>query len=229
MEFLYETHMHSSEVSACATKTAVWQVHSFKEKGYTGVIFTDHFINGYTRCPNYLPWDEKMRFTVQGYEKAKIEGDKCGLDVFFGWEYTIRGSDFLTYGLDIDFLLAHPDLDRLSIEEYSAVVRQNGGFLAQAHPYKDDFYIDYKYPVDHRLIDAVEVYNSNIPDKTNKKAFIFARKYNLPMLAGTDCHGKPGQFNSGIKLAERANNIFDIIKAIKTHNVELVLPEGWTV
>ena len=117
MEFLYETHMHSSEVSACSIRNAVSQVRFYKDRGYTGIILTDHFTNGYTHCPRNISWYDKMKFTMSGYEKAKKEGDLIGLDVFFGWEFTIKGSDFLTYGLGFDFLLAYPDLDRLSIDK----------------------------------------------------------------------------------------------------------------
>ena len=169
-----------------------------------------------------------MIFTVSGYENAKKEGDICGLDVFFGWEYTIKGSDFLTYGLDLDFLLTHPDLDKLPIDKYSRIVRENGGFIAQAHPYKDDYYVEYKFPVDHRYLDAVEVFNSSVSDITNEKAFIFAEKYDLPMLAGTDSHGRPNQFYSGIELDNKAENIYDIINAIKNHEVKMILPEWFS-
>ena len=222
--FKYETHIHSSEVSGCAKKTAARQVKHFKQKGYTGIVFTDHFINGYSNCPRNLSWYDKMKFTASGYEIAKNEGDKCGLDVFFGWEFTIKGSDFLTYGLDLDFLFAFPDLDRFPIEKYSTVIRENGGFIAQAHPYKDDYWIQFKFPVDYRLIDAVEVYNSSIPDMANEKALRFAMKHNLPMQAGTDSHGRHEEFCSGIELPKKAKNIFDIINAIKDRDVKLILP-----
>ena len=225
MGYKYETHMHTSEVSACGRLPAKSQVQAYKKKGYTGIIMTDHFINGLTTCPHYLSWEEKMVFIMSGYEAAKKEGDKCNLDVFFGWEFTIRGSDFLTYGLDLDFLLAYPGLDKFPIDKYSDVVRDNGGFLAQAHPFKDDYYIEYKFPVDCKYVDAIEVHNSNIPNSTNKKAMEFAIANNLPMQAGTDSHGRSGMFPSGVELQEKAESIFDIFNAIKARNVTLMLPK----
>ena len=225
MEFLYETHMHSSEVSACAIKTAVSQVRYYKDNGYTGIILTDHFTNGFTNCPRRASWYDKMKFTMSGYEKAKKEGDLRGLDVFFGWEFTIRGSDFLTYGLDFDFLIAHPNLDRLPIEKYSAIVRSNGGFLAQAHPFKDAYYVEYKYPVAPQFVDAIEVFNSAISNSENEKALAFAKKHNLPMQAGTDSHGARKERLSGISLPSKANSIFDIIEAIKNRTAKLSLPK----
>ena len=222
MEYLYETHMHTSEVSACAVASAEQQVAAYKKRGYTGVIVTDHFINGYSTCPNELPWEKKMRFFASGYEAAKKAGDKIGLDVFFGWEFTIRGSDFLTYGLDLDFLISHPRIDLMCIEDYSALVRESGGYLAQAHPYRDAYYIDHCFPVASHLIDGVEVINSYDKDSANNKALAFALKYDLVIQAGTDSHGRGERYFTGIALKEKAESIFDIIDALKMKEIELL-------
>jgi len=222
MEYLYETHMHTSEVSACALYSAVRQVILYKEMGYTGIIITDHFVNGYTRCSKHLSWEKKMMFTLSGYAEAKKAGDKYGLDVFPGWEFTIKGSDFLTYGLDTEFLLANPGIDKLSIEKYSELIRNNGGYIAQAHPYRDDYYIEHKYPVSPKLIDGVEVFNSEDRNTANAKALEFALKNDLPMQAGTDSHGRGNNHFSGIALKTKAETIFDIINAIKSKQVRLI-------
>ncbi|MCL2628602.1 MAG: histidinol phosphatase [Oscillospiraceae bacterium] len=222
MDYLYETHVHTAEVSACAGSSAAAQVRTYKQNGYAGIIVTDHFVNGYSTCPKGAPWEVQMRHFYRGYENAKKAGDECGLDVFFGWEYTIKGSDFLTYGLDMDFLLANPNFDLLTIEEYSALVRNNGGFLAQAHPYRDAWYVEKKYPVESHLIDALEVYNSMDSDSSNKKAHEYAKRHDLPIQAGSDAHNERHQRYSGIKMADRAKNISDVIKAITSKNVMLI-------
>jgi len=221
MEYTYETHLHTSEVSACAVSTAAQQVAIYKRKGYTGIIVTDHFVNGYTTCPKNLPWEEKMRFFASGYDEAKKAGNKIGLDVFFGWEFTIRGSDFLTYGLDLDFLISHPGVDLLCIEDYSALVRQNGGYIAQAHPYRDAYYVENKHPVNPHLLDGVEVYNSYDRDEINLKSLAFAQDNDLPMQSGTDSHGKVDRRFRGVILEKKAETIHDIINAIKAREVKL--------
>ena len=221
MEYLYETHLHTSEISACAVNTAAQQVAAYKRKKYTGIIVTDHFINGYSTCPKNVSWEQKMRYFASGYEEAKKAGDKIGLDVFFGWEFTIKGADFLTYGLDLDFLIAHPRLDIMCIEDYSALVRKCGGYLAQAHPYRDAYYIEHNYPVHPHLIDGVEVYNSYDSEAVNSRAYAFAFENDLPMQSGTDSHGRIDRNFRGIILKERAETIHDIINAIKAKKVKL--------
>jgi len=222
MGYLYETHLHTSEVSACAVSSAAQQAVNYKRKGYAGIIVTDHFINGYSTCPKKLPWENKMRYFASGYEAAKKKGDEIGLDVFFGWEFTIKGADFLTYGLDLDFLISHPRLDLMSIEEYSALVRKSGGYLAQAHPYRDAYYIEHNYPVRPELLDGVEVYNSYDREASNSRAYAFAQDNNLPMQSGTDSHGKIDRRYRGIILENKAETIHDIINAIKANEVKLI-------
>lgn len=220
--FLYETHMHTSEVSACAVSTAAQQVRYYKENGYAGIIVTNHFINGYNTIPPELSWEKKMRFFARGYDAAKIAGADYDLDVFFGWEFTIEGLDFLTYALDLDFLISNPNLNMLDIEDYSLLVRENGGFLAQAHPFRSAWYMSRSGPVAPHLIDAVEVYNSMDPAKSNAAALSFAKKHNLPIQAGSDSHSAPTRELSGIKLRNRASSINDIIDAIIAFDVALI-------
>ena len=224
--FLYETHVHTSSVSACAVSTGAEQVYVYKAMGYTGIIVTDHFFTGNIRYTSASRWDKKLDFFASGYNEAKVVGDKIGLDVFFGWEYTIYGLDFLTYGLGLDFLLANPRLgNAVCIEEYSRVVRENGGYMAQAHPFRQAYWIPYPKAVNPAFIDGVEVLNGNMTDDCNAQAFKFAKKHSLPMQAGTDSHEAGSYYGlSGIKLGKRAETIHDIINEIKSGSVELILP-----
>ncbi|MDR1664382.1 MAG: PHP domain-containing protein [Clostridiales bacterium] len=224
MKFLYETHMHTAEVSACAGSAAAEQARAYSERGYAGVIVTDHFVNGNTTVHQKLPWEKKMKLFYSGYAAVKKEGEKRGLDVFFGWEFTIRGSDFLTYGLDFEFLLKHPGLDKLGIEAYSAIVRESGGYIAQAHPYREAWWIPEPSPADPGLLDGVEVYNASMPGEVNEKARLFAETHGLPRQAGSDSHSANLGFASGVALTKRAESILDIIHGIKGGEAELILP-----
>jgi hypothetical protein len=171
-----------------------------------------------------------VEFFASGYLEAKNEGAKCDFDVFFGWEFGINGSEFLTYGLDVDFLLKHPDLDKYGLKDYSEAVRSHGGYLAQAHPYRQMWWVASPFPVEPGLIDGIEVFNGCMEVKLNKKALQYARQFNIPMQAGSDTHIAGNDhvpFTSGISLYKRAKDINDIIMAIKSKQVELVVPDGF--
>ena len=81
-------------------------------------------------------------------------------------------------------------------------------------------------PVDPKLIDGVEIFNASRirKGKENAKAIAFARQHNLPVQAGTDAHHPNLKLYSGIMLEKRANDIFDIIRAIKDGTAEPILP-----
>ena len=223
-KYLYETHLHTSEVSACASATAIEQVHNYKARGYAGIIITNHFIQGYVHHDKTLPWHERIVQNTIGYELAKKEGDKIGLDVFFGFEHNIDGSDFLTYGISINCLLQNPGMDKLPIEQFSKFVRDNDGYIAQAHPFRMAEYIPNPYPVAPELLDGVEVYNVSMPDDVNNKAMRFAETHGLDMISGSDCHHLGLPYTGGIALSKQAENIGEIIAAIKLRKFELILP-----
>jgi hypothetical protein len=225
MSFLYETHLHTTQASACAISTGAEQAAAYAKRGYAGIIVTDHFFEGNTCVPVHLPWAERIDQFAAGWQDAKEAGQALGLDVFFGWEFWAEGKEFLTYGLDCKFLYAHPELEQMTVADYSALIRANGGYLAQAHPYRNEAYMRNPGPVDPAYLDGVEGYNAHNRDEaSNESAMAFARKHNLPVQAGTDSHSVKLKFPSGIILKHRAKNIFDIIAAIRNREVELITP-----
>ena len=220
--FLYETHMHTHPVSACAVSSPEEMVRYYHKKNYAGIIVTDHFINGNTSCPKNFSWEKKIEFFARGFFRVKIEGEKCGVDVFFGLEYSYQGTDFLVYGLTPEFLFASPDFDKLEFKKFSETVRAEGAFLAQAHPFRNEWWISDPSPADPEFIDAIEVHNASMSPEVNFKAFKFAEKHNLPMISGSDAHCVGMRIPAGIALKKRAENIFDIIDAIKSKQVEIL-------
>ena len=104
MPFLYETHMHTCQGSACGRATGKEQARVYKEAGFTGIIITDHFFGGNTAVDRSLPWEERVDLFWKGYEDAKEEGDRIGLDVFFGLEQNIHFDEYLIYGLTKEYI-----------------------------------------------------------------------------------------------------------------------------
>lgn len=97
--YLYETHLHTSQGSACACCTGAEMAKACKEAGYTGIIVTDHNWGGNTAVNRRMPWREWVNEFYKGYEDAKRMGDNIGLDVFPGYEAGYQGTEFLIYGI----------------------------------------------------------------------------------------------------------------------------------
>ena len=43
--YYYELHMHTSDTSRCGRSPAADMVAAYKQKGFTGVVATDHLMN----------------------------------------------------------------------------------------------------------------------------------------------------------------------------------------
>ncbi len=213
--FKYETHVHTVEVSKCASISGQDITRFYKDKGYAGIFITDHFLNGNTRVSPELSWNERIEWYCSGFENAYAEGQRIGIDVFFGWEYTYKGTDFLTYGLDKAWLLNHPDLLSLSLVEYCDLVRREGGFIVHAHPFRQADYIDMIRLLPDK-VDAVEIMNAGRTDFENRQAEEYANNHKLLKTAGSDNHrGRMSKYY-GIQLARRLEDVNDMIRVLKS-------------
>lgn len=184
----WETHAHTAEGSACGTASAAAMARGCKAAGYDGLFITDHFYHGNTAVPRELPWEEWTDRFCLGYYHAKEEGDRIGLQVCFGWEYSWNGNDFLTYGLSPAWLKAHPETATLPPYEYLKLVKDAGACIVHAHPFRQAWYVSAIRLVPD-LVDAVEVYNGNNSEPIyNERAMWYAESFGLPMVSGSDTH-----------------------------------------
>ncbi len=188
MEFLYDTHIHTSLGSKCGKDTPEEQVHRFAARGYTGIFITDHFFNGNTSVPyKEMAWEDAIDQYFLPYERAKAEGEKVGLDVFFGFENSYQGNDILTYGLGREWLKAHPEIVEMEMRKYCDFVRAEGGLVLHAHPFREASYINLIRLLP-RSVDGVEGLNANCTDFQNKQAQDYAFNYGLATVGGSDIH-----------------------------------------
>ena len=80
--YLYETHLHTNQGSACGVNSGYEMAKACKEAGYTGIFVTDHNWGGNTCVNKELNFSEWMRLYKRGYEDAKEYGDANDLYVF---------------------------------------------------------------------------------------------------------------------------------------------------
>ena len=229
MLYKYETHMHTSQGSDCSSTGGAKMVERLAELGYTGCFVTDHFFGGNTAVDRSLPWDVRIHLYCQGYEDAKRRGDELGLQVFFGVEFAYRATEFLTYGIDKQFLLDHPELDRMELNAFAALVHENGGFVVHAHPFREADYISTirLYP---RCVDGVEIYNcGNRDQKFNDRARYYAESYGLPMTGGSDAHHWWCHPNGGIALDEKLSSPLDYLERLKSGRITKILERDGSV
>jgi predicted metal-dependent phosphoesterase TrpH len=186
--YLYETHVHTAPLSACA-KVGVYETLEFyKSAGYAGVFLTDHFIDGnIAHSLRNLPYDERIEAYFGAYDEAKLMGDSLGIDVFSAFEMSYKGTDFLVYGINKEWCLAHKDMDKMPKSELLSLMLADGALIIQAHPFREASYIDHirLFP---RHVHGVEVFNACRTDFENSLAAEYCKNYNLIPFAGTDNH-----------------------------------------
>ena len=225
MGYLYETHMHTCQGSACGVSTGREHVRYYLEAGYTGIIITDHFFRGNTAVDRSLPWEERIELFWRGYEDAKEEGDRVGLDVFFGLEQNFQGDEYLIYGLTKDYMKAHPEMEHWTRKQQMEEVHRAGGCLIQAHPFRMRRYMD-KIRLGHLFCDGIEAANAGNDAIEDARALRFGRENHLLMTAGSDNHHSPAPELFGVILEKRLTCIEDYVKIIlERHKIELYVPE----
>ena len=186
-KYLYETHLHTSPVSKCAKASVRENLEFYKGLGYAGVFITNHFIDGNISCDRDLPYEEKIEFYFSDYEEGVRIGKEIGLSVFFGIESSYKGTDFLIYGLDKEWLLAHPEIVELKRTEMLTLMAEAGALIIQAHPFREASYINHirLFP---RHVHGVEVHNAGRTEFENAMAEHYANSYGLIHFAGSDNH-----------------------------------------
>ncbi|MDR0623024.1 MAG: PHP domain-containing protein [Treponema sp.] len=223
MAYLYETHLHTVRSSACGVSRGQDYIHRYIDRGFSGIIVTDHFFRGNTAIDRRLPWREWVHRFCRGYEETREAGERLGLDVFFGWEETFDGcDDYLIYGLDKAWLLEHPESRRWTRGEQYREVKRYGGCVVQAHPFRQHYYIS-RINLSAGCVDGVEAANAgNHEQSYDALAARYAERLGLPKTAGSDIHDAE-QFDwgeiFGVYLDKKLDSIAGYVRAIKEKNI----------
>ena len=192
MSYLYETHLHTSPVSKCGRASVRESLTYYKSLGYAGVFITNHFLDGNIGGDTSLSYAERIEFYFSDYEEGVRIGKELGISVFCGVESSYGGTDFLIYGLDKAWYLAHPQILEMKKRDMLSLMMEEGALVIQAHPYREASYIDHTrlFP---RSVHGVEVFNACRTDFENAMARHYAESYGLIPFAGSDNHAASAQ------------------------------------
>ena len=187
MKYLYETHLHTCQGSACGISKGCEYPKLYQDLGYDGLFVTDHFFQGNCAAPRTGVWKDRVDAYMAGYLDALNTGEKIGFKVFFGIEQNYSGDEYLLYGIDRDFLLDNPDIEHVSRDTLFERVHAYGGCVVQAHPFRERGYIS-KMHFQLDGIDAVEAVNMGNHPHEDASALKYAARLGLPVTGGSDIH-----------------------------------------
>lgn len=186
---LFDTHVHTDEVSRCAQMPAADVVRHYADAGYDGLIVTDHLSRHTFAHMENADWNAKIDHFLTGYHLALAQSKQyTDFTVLLGAEVRLdcdADNDYLLYGVSEAFLRSAPDILQMSFESMASLVREHGLLLVQAHPFRECMQI-----ADWRLLDGVEVFNGNPSHESNNPiADAWAERHGLLKTSGSDFHG----------------------------------------
>ncbi len=184
MQYKTELHAHTREVSPCANLSAAEVAERYIAHGYTTIVVTNHYCH-YVIDPLEGSWEDKARYYLAPYRAMKdYAGDR--LNVILGCELRFRENfnDYLIFGIDEEFLITHPNLHDMTLKDFSALARENGLLVIQAHPFRNGMTV-----VNPAYLDGMEAFNGHVGhDSRNPIADAWAKKHGLIRTSGTDFH-----------------------------------------
>ena len=233
MPYRYETHCHTKEGSACSVAPAAELVEFYREIGYSGICVTDHF-SGNSTLSAETPWKERVEFYHNIYAKMRDAGEKIGIKVFFGIEYSfapdvnritrITGNDFLIIDPSKEWLLENKDAFAGKLSDILSIIRKSGAFVSHAHPFLEADWIEYIRLLP-RSVDAVEIHNANGSAFINGAAKAYAELYGIPGTAGSDLHRTDQKLLSGLEMDAPCDCALDLMQAVKNGAARLFTME----
>lgn len=225
--FVYEMHQHTAGCRACGIGNPADTVKALYQEGFAGMVLTNHFYHGNTGIDRRQSWENFVHPYEEAYREAKAVGNRLGFDVLFGLEEGVGGGkEVLLYGITPQFVYDHPELREADLELIARLVRENGGLVFQAHPFRVRGYItDPGIIMPLEYLDGIEAYNACNNETENYRAALFAEQHMLQVSAGSDAHVPEFPKRYGIAVDRRITNEEDLAQVLRSGKYVLHLGE----
>ena len=219
MQYKYELHAHSKEVSVCAAISVKELIEEYKNAGYSGIVLTDHYSPMTFHISELFNKKKAMDHYLRAYREAK-KYETEDFTVLLGVELRFYATvnDYLIYGVTEEMLYDLPFLLKCYIKKASRLFRERGCIFIQAHPFRK--MITRAKP---EYLDGVEVFNGKASREANDASSDWANEINTPIrTSGSDCHRKTGVGIGGIITQEPIKSNDDLIRILKSGKYELI-------
>lgn len=203
---LIDLHAHSSGISRCCQIPFEEVLRQALSVGIDGIALTNHYQKSYVTDGTYTKFAEKY---IEEFYSAHKYGEKIGCRVFFGIELTTEkypNVHMLIYGTEPEFLIKHPTLFDATQQELYRTVKENGGILVQAHPFRNGTSV-----LNTDFLDGVEINCHPIYKKSYSEELTeIARKNRLILTCGGDYHADTYRPKCGMYLPDGLQNTAEL-------------------
>ena len=220
---LIDLHAHTSGISTCCRVPAPEIIKAAQNAGIDGIVLSNHYQRSYVKNNDPAAFAERY---VNEYYYTKECGDAAGFRVFYGMEVTMElhsNAHILVYGVNPSFTLQHPDVYAMTMADLYALVKENGGMLVQAHPFRNgkDVLQDLAY------LDGVEANSHPLYDATHfDRLTEIAQSRELILTSGGDYHADTHRPHCGTCLPDSIETTEDLCAFLKTtETIDLEIQE----
>lgn len=221
--YKYEIHCHTAETSVCATAPAAEAVRYYREHGYDGIVVTDHF-SPMTFPLNKLFCPQKhTSFYFRGYHAAKMAAQGTDFTVLPGCEIRFYATinDYLLFGDVQNFLKNNGNLLKAYPKKLSALCREQGILMIQAHPFRE-----WMTRCNPAYLDGVEVQNGKDSAEERAKALAWAEQNGLRLqTGGGDFHHIKKPHRGGILTDRKIESVQDLVTVLRERDFTCITAE----
>ena len=209
-----ELHAHTSEISPCGKLTAGELIQLYRAAGYDCLVITNHF-HAYAarRLAETTGRTDFSNCCFETFEKAAELGRRAGLLVLCGYEvrFLNNDNDYLVYGMPREIVEDHEKVFSMDAHSFGELARKRDFLFYQAHPFRNKMTI-----TDPADLFGIEVNNAHPRhDSRNDIAKMWAEKYRLHGISGSDCHRTEDAGRAGILTEETVRNMDDLVRVLR--------------
>lgn len=219
MQYKYELHCHTKEVSRCGQVPAAEIVKMYKDAGYSGIVITDHYSPMTYSLSTVACPQKAVDFYLSGYKEALKYADE-NFTVLLGMElrYYATANDFLVYGVTKDFLRNNGNLMKLYPRRFYKLAKENNMIVLQAHPFREMM-----IRINPKYLDGAEVHNGKSDLESNLKAAEWVKNNNMAIgTSGSDFHRPKNLATGGIITNEPIKTNDDLLRILRNGDFEMI-------
>lgn len=187
-----DLHVHASERSGCSVSGEEEIIQAAIAKGLNAIAFTDH---------DRLVPKKRLDELNRRFHPFRVFS---GIEI-----HTLEEEDILVIGLHDHQL----DVRKWAYPVLHGFVREHGGFMALAHPfrYRDSINVD----IAKLLPDAVEICSTNIDLREDQPVKALLDRLGLPVLFASDAHRAEAVGSFHIRLLEEPADEKALVSILK--------------
>ena len=221
MKFKYDLHVHTKEISPCGRLSVEEIIDKYIEKGYSGLVLTDHFRKGYFRKCEREEWKEKTREYFYSYDRAIEYCKDKDFYIGLGMEISFNNdtNDFLVFGFEKEDFLENEWMIEMGLKDFYNKFKDNA-VIIQAHPHrqKGSTLENINY------LHGLEINNQNPRHNNNNDLTKAVYEENPWLIAtgGSDVHQEEDLCTTGIYTNEKITSDKDLVKILRNKEFKII-------